>query len=534
MHFSKLIIFCLSFLYATLSHSQEQTVGLLHSSWNVSDGYTLFTPELISSVYLVDNCGEKINEWTFSERPGLTCYLLEDGNLLRSGRDSIELRDWDNNLLWSYALTLNGHKQHHDIAPLPNGNILCLIRVLVSNEEIIEEGRDTTMLDEDFKLEKVIELQPIGTNDAEVVWEWSFVDHLIQEYDSTKLNYGVVVDHPELLDLNFENNYYGDYIHTNGIDYNAELDQVLITARHLSEIYIIDHSTTTEEAAGNTGGNSNRGGDFLWRWGNTPVYQQGTASDQKLVRPHDAKWVNSDYLDGDKLSVFNNGGDGSGTFSSIHLMDPLIEDGVYQKDNDQFTPVDFDWSWDGDILGNTVNESKKCGAQSLPNGNFMICENSLGQVSEITKEGVHLWTYRNPVGLSIFDQLDSITDAENRIFRAEKYPSDYLGFVGQDLSPQGIIEDENTKSDTCALSVGIAELEKVKIQIVNPVQYGRIQFTKGHVFDAIIISDLSGKIVYEQGYFEGSDLDIDLNPSMYIMQLLMGDDMEVIKIIVRE
>ena len=72
--------------------AQQPTFGLLKSDANAADGYTLFTPQFNNAVFLIDNCGEKINEWTFSETPGLSCYLLENGNLLRAGNDSLEIR----------------------------------------------------------------------------------------------------------------------------------------------------------------------------------------------------------------------------------------------------------------------------------------------------------------------------------------------------------------------------------------------------------------------------------------------------------
>ena len=90
----------------------------------------------------------------------------------------------------------------------------------------------------------------------------------------------MVEDHPELLDLNFPSAHDNDWTHVNAVDYNASLDQIIISARHLSEVYIIDHSTTTAEAAGHTGGNANMGGDFLWRWGNPQIYRQGGPSNQ--------------------------------------------------------------------------------------------------------------------------------------------------------------------------------------------------------------------------------------------------------------
>jgi len=531
-YFLKFILLAGMLLTGFPGHAQTPTVGLLFFEPETSDGYTLFTPEGNQSVYLINNCGEKINEWTFSETPGLTCYLLDNGTLLRAGKDSIEIRDWNNNLLWSYATMANGIRQHHDIHPLPNGNILCVCRDLYTPAEIIAEGRDPALVVGDVALEKIVELSPAGEHDADIVWEWKFIDHLIQDFDNTKLNFGNVKDHPELLDLNFHNNNNFDYIHLNAVAYNPALDQIIITARHLSELYIIDHSTTILEAAGHSGGNSGMGGDFLWRWGNPQVYREGGDPDQKLFLPHNGKWVDPGYLDEGKISVFNNGGDGSSTFSSVHLITPVIENGIYLKENNQFVPLDFEWTWSGSILGEVVDEINKSGAHSLPNGNFIICQTSLGQVSEIMKNGTHLWTYMNPSGDIIYNQYESIPPLKNSIFRAEKYPVIFPGFAGQDMTPQGLIEDQNPVSDSCITITGIGVAEEVAVSIINPVERGKIQFNQNIRVNAIEITDINGKLVYKQGFFHGNAFQIDLIPAMYILQLHFDNKMEIRKIIV--
>lgn len=47
---------------------------------------------------------------------------------------------------------------------------------------------------------------------------------------------------------------------------------------------MIDHSTTTTEAASHQGGRSDRGGDLLFRWENPRVYRSGTNVDQQLEK----------------------------------------------------------------------------------------------------------------------------------------------------------------------------------------------------------------------------------------------------------
>lgn len=529
--FKKYHIVLALFILCTKLQIYSQTIGLVYHDTDVSDGYTLFTPSFNNKVYLVNNCGEVVNEWTFNEQPGLTCYLLENGNLLRAGKNHLETRDWDNNIVWTFDMEATGYKQHHDIEPLPNGNILCILNDVYSSSEMIAAGKDPSFVNSQVKTDKIIELQPIGNNGAVIVWEWKFMDHLIQDYDNTKGNFGAIIDHPELMDINF-NNLNTDITHVNGIDYNSNLDQIILSARHMNELYIIDHSTTTLEAANHSGGNANKGGDFLWRWGNPQAYKQGTTLSQKLFLQHDAKWVESGYTDEGKISVFNNDGDGSAAFSAVHLITPHIVNDIYQKENNIFNPSSYEWSWQGDILGETMDEGRKSGAHSLPNGNFIITETSQGRISEIKKDGTLIWSYVNPTvsGTTILNQFD-IATSDNNIFRGEKYPSNYIGFLGKDLTPNGTIENQNSISNNCINLLTINQVELKTIIVNNPVEDNIIQFNRIVDLDTVTIIDLNGRIVSEFFNVQNNHISTTLDSSIYILKLQKGSSIKYLKII---
>ena len=292
--------FVLSFFNVEIT--AQNTVGLLsYNPMKTFDGYNLIYPHNQPNVFLLNNCGEIVHTWEDSTdyRPGNTAYILDNGNLVKTKRPAsvagnpiwaggggaiVEIRNWDNDLLWQFELNDSMDRLHHDIAPMANGNILMVSWELKTKEEAIQAGRDTALLTQD-KLwpDYIIEVDP--TLDS-IVWEWHAWDHLIQDYDNTKDNFGVVADHPELIDINFDtSNGVADWMHTNSIDYNEELKQIMISVPTFNEIWIIDHTTTTEQAAGSTGGFGNRGGDLLYRWGNPVTYGGGTEEDQKLFLP---------------------------------------------------------------------------------------------------------------------------------------------------------------------------------------------------------------------------------------------------------
>ncbi len=66
-------------------------------------------------------------------------------------------------------------------------------------------GRNHALIGLNLRIDRIVELQPVGTNEANIVWQWKFSEHYIQNFDDTKPKYGVVADHPELFDLNVNN-----------------------------------------------------------------------------------------------------------------------------------------------------------------------------------------------------------------------------------------------------------------------------------------------------------------------------------------
>lgn len=448
----KTYLLAILMLIANFVYSQ---IGLI--SYNTApsyEGYTLFPSA--DMVYLIDNCGKLIHEWTCGNNASLATYLMEDGNLLfmsklnsnntfiggGGGGGRLEIYAPNNNLLWQYDHYLSDQFcAHHDVEPLPNGNILVITWINVPISTALTEGKDPALLGNKLWAEKIVEIQPVGSNGANIVWEWSLMDHLIQEYDASKNNYGVVANNPQLLNFNAGSGAQ-DWIHFNGIDYNPTFDQILLSSRHLSEIYVIDHSTTTAEAAGHTGGNWGKGGDFLYRYGNPQNYNRGTAADRTLYNQHDARWIETGYSTFGDISIFNNGvGRPSGSYSTGDIISlPVNSSGGYISlaPGQAYPPSSPSKEYNLGPTGNFFSGNQG-GVEILPNGNALICNANSAQYFEIDDNNTQiLWEYENPENGSTF--------------KVNRYSPNYPGLQFLDLTPMGTIESPpSTVSNGCTV-----------------------------------------------------------------------------------
>jgi len=452
----------------TTTNGVTKTVGLmLNNSSKVFEGYTLFAPKQYTASYLINNDGRIVHKWTASQYPpGQSVYLLENGDLLRAcmtkgslstgggegGR--IEEYDWNDNLIWQLDYSTATYMQHHDIRRIPNGNILMLVIEKKTYAQCIDAGFNPSNFQPDIVQKGmmlpdcVVEIKPTKPIGGTVVWEWHVWDHLIQNHDAAKANYGTVNTHPELIDAAGDHKALPEFWnHMNSVDYNPDLDQIALSVRGNSEIWIIDHSTTTAEASGHSGGKRGKGGDLLYRWGNPLTYGAGTISNQKLFQQHDAEWILSGRPGAGDLTCFNNG-IGRDYSTVDEIATPVDANGNYPLNaGSSFAPSSLAWTYEANPPDSLYAEDISSGYR-LPNGNTLINNGPIGTFIEVTSGGETVWKYICPVdltgpitqGSTIPDDSSHPGEKMNSVFRVYKYPVDYAAFTGKVLTPGDYVE----------------------------------------------------------------------------------------------
>lgn len=467
------------FLFIHLHISGQNTLGLLVNDSTAYNGLTSVTFNR-SDVALINNCGEVVNYWEGSW-PLKCCYLLEDGNLLKLGNaelsggfasggiaGALEIVDWENNLLWEHTYVKNlEYVSHHDIEALPNGNILVIAWEYHTENEAIENGRNpVTIPGNSIWCTRIAEIEPImGTDSINTVWLWSVWDHMVQEHDSSKLNYvNDIADYPHKIDINwFDNDPDADWMHSNSVSYNSELDLIVFSARVLDEIFILDHSTSATEVKDSVGGNFGKGGDILWRWGNPQSHKLGTNADRKLFSQHGVRWIRPGMKDEGKIILFNNGvARPEGYISTIDMIDPTM--------NEEKTEFIFDEveGYGPETYYKTYTPSPDSlpgffsaigsNADQLPNGNILVSHNMEGYVFELDSMNNTVWYYQKAVSdapIDTFMQGTSVTLSLGiRQFMTYKYPYDYPAFTDKDLSTQGIVQHpDDPEPDSCSVII---------------------------------------------------------------------------------
>ncbi len=440
----------------------QNTVGLLSKTpKEFQKGYDLVYPFYQPTVFLLDSCGQIVHQWTDEDEmnPGLAAYLSPEGKLIKSKKhyifqndiiggspsgEFVEIYSWENELLASFELNNDQFRLHHDLEPMANGNVLMIAWDRVLADSLLRLGKDTLFAPTEYLLsEKIIEWNP--TLDS-IVWEWNAFDHVIQDFDSTLSNYGSVENHPEKIDLNFPYYLSTDWLHFNSIDYNEELDQILISCPEFNEFWIIDHSTSKEEAKGSSGGLSGKGGDLIFRWGNPQAYANGDDSDQKLFYQHDVNWTNShaQYEDDDygEIILFNNRVHEGSSVAYLDLQFDTMSWSYKTFFNDiTYLPTDFERTISHPTNSELSHSQIVSSARKQPNGNTLIFAGDWGYVYEMNVDGDLVWEYRIPFnnGKRIEQGFDPAKKL-NLMFKFIRYPLDFPAFEEKDLDPLEYLE----------------------------------------------------------------------------------------------
>ena len=547
------LLLVISFAFTAL---KAQTVGLItHLPGSDDDGYVLFAPDQSDSTFLIDKCGKLVHSWGTTCIPGMSVYLLPDGTLLRTGNVAnflfnhlgtgagsfgglVQRFDWDGNLLWQYTLSDGVETQNHDICYLPNGNIILAVWEQISVAAAESLGRKPTLLNGLLVCAKLVEIQPVGTDSANIVWTWRLLDHTIQDYDSTKSNYGVVADHPELVDINFVDSIYAisnlkDWTHLNAVTYNPILKQVMISPRNMSEVWILDHTTDTISAAGHTGGIYNKGGDLLYRWGNPRVYRHGNAGNTKFFKPHNPTWIQQGTYQ-NQIMIFNNGnGRTGGNYSSVDIFAPPVDStGVYAYDPVAgYGPSSLSWTYHNAVPSNFLSMVEG-GTQALPNGNALVCEATKGRFFEVDSLGNTVWKYINPISVNNrVTQGTAIT--YNSTFRCTFYPSSYSGFSGHILVAGDPIE-LSPLTYTCSVPTQLEKPVVLENDLrVYPNPTGDLVNIKAANIKTITVKNIVGSLVYSKSFNSVEECTLNCNNFPEGVYLVCLNNQQYTKLVVR-
>ena len=396
------------------------------------EGYLLFMVTSIAAdvqadntVYLLDPQGKVFHKWEGYEGhvpETASAYLLENGLLLRQraigdwldmrgtrvgSSGIVQLVDWGGNVVWEYERCIVGqHCLHHDFEPMPNGNILVMSHVAFSRDEVMHWGANDSGPTVQF--EQLLELKPnLEDGSTEIVWTWNSWDHIVQDVDPARPNYGIVHEEVGKHDIN-QRRITGEHLHMNSVDYNPERDLVMVSAPRTSEIWVIDHGTTAEEAASSIGGR------------------------------HDARWLLDRPGSGGDITIHNNTAGhisnapeaiswnlGTRYSSALEVDIPFGADGTIIREPGEPFKGEIRWKYQA-YPESTWFAPFLSAVERLPNGNTLIANSHNMRIFEVTPDNEVVMDF-------VLEHLvpEELGHVGGRIWRAFKHPADYPGLAGR-------------------------------------------------------------------------------------------------------
>jgi hypothetical protein len=439
-----------------------------------------------------------ITRTEFQQITGLTDAQMNDEAAMRTANTQ-------------YTIALTGkydRSEHHDFRKIYNKKLGKDTIMFINNKYIPEAnalklGVNTTRT-QSPQYPKAVSVDCISEVDiqtGQLVWDWCFEDHFIQNFDPAANNYATNIANANYggdieeafyrrFDVNAQNNQgsyapRSDWTHLNSMDYNADRDEVVLSSRQYSEFYVVDHNTTIAEAKG-------KKGDFLYRFGSPYNYasdDQLGAGKGKAKFPsylsaeltqiwgaHNIHWIPNGLPGAGHFLIFDNGaGRVAGAYSAILEISPLDASGKYVKElaagygGPMYPSGNTGFAQSFSMAGQTAMKVSKqivwgfsafpssfyaphiSGCQRLANGNTMITSGTLGHMFEITSAGDLVWEYTSP--LMAVNYISGTMGADvnglplrggpgigtNAVFRSHRYAPDFPGLAGKSLLSQGTI-----------------------------------------------------------------------------------------------
>jgi hypothetical protein len=481
-----ILVFCFALVASAFAYERLQgpTELLFHDKAKAFAGYTLFG--VGSRTYLLDMDGRVVHTWPVGTNP----HLLDDGHILDASKDDpsgfpgFKEVDWDGRTVWEYTEKRENYAPHHDWVRIFSKQLnapttLYIANKSITNEQAIAAGADPKKGPyRDGQMDAIVEVDMQGN----VVWEWWFFDHVVQDVDASKPNYvgagKTVADHPGRINLNLPGRpLKRDWLHCNSLDYNAGSGHLVINSVQ-GELYVIDHDGTFVAGDPKSGIAKAAGsaGDFLYRFGDPARYAQGapprvlenwdsaTSGHRQMGGSHHASWIPPGLPGAGHLMVFNNGQylyqrtpqssvleidpflDANGRDASHYVNPPAAgyRRETYDKDTHNQPRLISKQIVGGYRSINSHGMFSHIGssAQHLPNGNLFICSDTEGHFFEVTADGQLVWEYINPITRDgAVKVLGDVLPMTNSVFRAYRYAADHPAFKGRDLTPAGTITE---------------------------------------------------------------------------------------------